>query len=65
MHGAYAQRDRTLAPDLGRYMADRIGAHTEQVDASHTEQVDASHAVMVSRPGTVTRLVEEADRSTR
>ncbi|MGY1822934.1 alpha/beta fold hydrolase [Geodermatophilus sp. SYSU D00079] len=39
-----------------RFMAERAGAHTVEVDASH--------AVTVSRPGDVARLVEEAARAT-
>ena len=50
-------QDRTLAPELQRFLAKRAG--------SHTEEVDSSHAVMVSHPGAVTRLIEEADRGTR
>ena len=32
---------------------------------AHTEEVNASHAVMVSRPGAVTKIIEDASRSTR
>ncbi|MGW4232093.1 hypothetical protein ACWEF9_22815 [Streptomyces sp. NPDC004980] len=32
---------------------------------THTKQADASHALMTGRPGTVTRLTQEADRGTR
>lgn len=52
-----AEQGRVLAPDLERRAAGHHGAYTEQVDASC--------AVMAIRPGTVTRRIEEADRSTR
>lgn len=40
-----------------RFMTERAG--------SHTQEIKASHAVTVSRPGTVTRLIQEADHATR
>lgn len=52
-----ANQDRTIAPDLERWMAERAGAHTEEIDSSH--------AAMVSHPGAVTHLIEEADHDTR
>jgi pimeloyl-ACP methyl ester carboxylesterase len=52
-----ATRDRALAPDLERFMAQRAGAHTVEVNSSH--------AAMVSHPDAVTRLIERADRGTR
>jgi len=52
-----ARQDRAIAPDLERFMAKRA--------KTHTEEVDGSHVVMVSRPGVVTHLIEEADRGTR
>ena len=52
-----ATHDQALAPDLERFMARRAGAHTTEVDSSH--------AAMVSHPGTVTHLIEQADRATR
>ncbi|WP_220040487.1 alpha/beta fold hydrolase, partial [Nonomuraea aridisoli] len=51
------RQDRAIAPDVQRFMSERAGAHTEEVNASH--------AVMVSRPGTVTRVIEDAARRTR
>ncbi|MEU6657196.1 alpha/beta hydrolase [Streptomyces sp. NPDC046900] len=51
------RQDHAITPDAQRFMAKRAGAHTEEVDASH--------AVMISRPGTVTHIIEEAARSTR
>lgn len=51
------EQDRALAPGLQRYTATRVGARVEPVSASHS--------VSVSRPGAVTRLIEEAVHSTR
>ncbi|BCL33179.1 alpha/beta fold hydrolase [Streptomyces aurantiacus] len=51
------RQDHAIAPDLQRFMSERAG--------SHTEEVNASHAVMISRPGTVTHVIEDAARSTR
>ncbi|MGW1468991.1 alpha/beta fold hydrolase [Streptomyces sp. NPDC002308] len=51
------RQDHAIAPDLQRSMSQRAGAHTEEVNASH--------AVMVSRPAAVTRIIEDAARSTR
>ncbi|MFE0478154.1 MULTISPECIES: alpha/beta fold hydrolase [Streptomyces] len=51
------RQDKAIAPDLQRFMSKRANAHTEEVDASH--------AVMVSRPGAVTKVIEDASRSTR
>jgi pimeloyl-ACP methyl ester carboxylesterase len=51
------RQDHAIAPDVQRSMAKRAGAHTEEVDASH--------AVMISRPGKVTHVIEDAARSTR
>ena len=52
-----AKQDHAIAPDLERYMAARLGAHTVESDGSHS--------VMVSHADTVTRLIESADRGTR
>jgi pimeloyl-ACP methyl ester carboxylesterase len=52
-----AKQDHAIAPDLERYMADRIHAHTIEVDGSHS--------VMVSHPVTVAHLIQSADRGTR
>ncbi|WP_285686965.1 hypothetical protein [Actinoplanes sp. NBRC 103695] len=51
-----SSRDRALAPDLERFMAERAGAHIVEVNSSH--------AAMVSHPDAVTRLIERADRGT-
>jgi hypothetical protein len=51
------RQDRAIALDLQRSMSRRAGAHTEEADASH--------AVRISRPGTVTHIIEEATRNTR
>lgn len=52
-----AKQDHAIAPDLERYMAARIHAHTIEADGSHS--------VMVSHPHTVARLIENAAWSTR
>jgi len=52
-----AKQDQAIAPDLERFMARRINAHTSQIDGSH--------AVYISHPEAVVRLVEEAARATR
>ncbi|GGJ72531.1 alpha/beta fold hydrolase [Streptomyces brasiliensis] len=51
------RQDHAIAPDAQRFMAKRAGVHTEEVDASH--------AVMISHPGAVTHIIEDAARSTR
>jgi pimeloyl-ACP methyl ester carboxylesterase len=51
-----AKQDKAISPDLERWMANRIGAHTTEIDSSH--------AAMVSHPGAVKDLVEQADRGT-
>lgn len=51
------RQDHAIAPDVQRFMSKRAGAHTEEVNASH--------AAMISRPGTVTHVIEDAARSTR
>ncbi|WP_307795119.1 alpha/beta fold hydrolase [Actinacidiphila acididurans] len=52
-----AKQDHALSPDLERWMAQRAGAHTVEVNSSH--------AVMVSHPAAVANLVEQADQGTR
>lgn len=52
-----AKQDKAIAPDLERYMARRIHAHTNQINGSH--------AVYISHPKAVARLVEHAARATR
>ncbi|GHA17144.1 alpha/beta hydrolase [Streptomyces spiroverticillatus] len=52
-----ATRDKAIPPSLERFMARRAGAHITEVPSSH--------AAMVSNPGAVTRLVQQADRATR
>ncbi|MGW2843226.1 alpha/beta fold hydrolase [Streptomyces sp. NPDC001493] len=52
-----AKQDKAISPDLERWMAKRIGAHTVEIDSSH--------AAMVGHPGAVADLVEQADRGTR
>ncbi|MFI6875451.1 alpha/beta fold hydrolase [Streptomyces sp. NPDC050400] len=50
-------QDHAIAPHVQRFMSKRAGAHIEEVNASH--------AVMISRPGAVTQVIEDAARSTR
>jgi hypothetical protein len=52
-----AKQDKAIAPDLERFMARRIHAHTRQINGSH--------AVYISRPNAVADLVEQAARATR
>lgn len=52
-----AKQDHILSPDLERWMAKRAGAHTVEINSSH--------AAMVSHPGAVKNLIEQADRGTR
>jgi pimeloyl-ACP methyl ester carboxylesterase len=50
-----ALQDQAIAPDLERFMAQRIHAHTSEINGSH--------AVYISHPEAVARLVEQAARS--
>ncbi len=52
-----AKQDQAIAPDLERFMARRIHAHTSEVNGSH--------AVYISYPKAVVRLVQRAARATR
>jgi pimeloyl-ACP methyl ester carboxylesterase len=52
-----AKQDHAIAPDLERYMAKRLHAHTVESDGSHS--------VMVSHPDAITKLIQDADRGTR
>jgi pimeloyl-ACP methyl ester carboxylesterase len=47
-----ANQDHAINPDLERFMAARMHAHTVQIDSSH--------AAMVSNPGAVTDLIVSA-----
>ncbi|MFD9052948.1 alpha/beta fold hydrolase [Streptomyces zaomyceticus] len=51
-----ATQDLNIPPTAQRYMSDRANAHTIETSASH--------AVSVSRPDTVTRIIEQAARTT-
>jgi pimeloyl-ACP methyl ester carboxylesterase len=51
-----ADRDRAIAPNLERFMADRMHAHT--VD------VNGPHLLMLTNPGAVTSLIEQAATAT-
>ena len=52
-----SNQDQAMSPDLERFMADRMHAHTSQIDASH--------AAYISHPEAVADLVEQAARATR
>lgn len=52
-----ATKDHAIAPSLERFMADRAGATVTEVDSSH--------AVMISHPGVVADLIEQAHQATR
>jgi pimeloyl-ACP methyl ester carboxylesterase len=49
---AVSTEDRTINPDLERFMARRMGAKTIEVEASHLS--------LISRPDTITKLILEA-----
>ncbi len=49
---AVSTDDRTINPDLERFMAKRMGAHTVEVKASHLS--------LISQPETITRLILDA-----
>ena len=49
-------QDLAIPADSMRFMAERAG--------SHTVEIDASHAVTVSQPGAVAELIDEAVRTT-
>ena len=49
---AVSTEDRTINPDLERFMAKRMGAKTIEVKASHVS--------LISQPDTVTNLILEA-----
>jgi pimeloyl-ACP methyl ester carboxylesterase len=51
-----ADRDRAIAPNLERYMAARMHAHTTDVNGPHL--------LMLTNPGAVTRLIEQAATAT-
>jgi hypothetical protein len=47
-----ANQDHAISPDLERFMATRMHAHTVQIDSSHI--------AVVSHPGAVTDLILSA-----
>jgi len=51
-----AKQDKAIAPDLERFMAARIHAHTSEINGSH--------AVYISHPEAVAQLIEQAARAT-
>ncbi|MGW0819463.1 alpha/beta fold hydrolase [Streptomyces viridiviolaceus] len=52
-----ARQDHAIGADLERFMAQRAGAKTVEVDGSHN--------VMLNAPGAVANLIEKADKATR
>ena len=52
-----SKQDMAMTPDLERFQADRMHAHTSQIDSSH--------AVYISHPKALADLVEQAARATR
>jgi pimeloyl-ACP methyl ester carboxylesterase len=52
-----AKQDKAIAPDLERFMARRIRAHTSEIKSSH--------AIYISHPKAVARVAEQAARATR
>ena len=52
---AVSTEDRTINPDLERFMAKRMGAKTIEVEASHVS--------LISQPQTIARLILEAGQS--
>ncbi|WP_433432435.1 alpha/beta hydrolase [Nonomuraea sp. CA-141351] len=53
--GLVATQDKAIPPQLERFMYKRAG--------SHTTEVAASHVPMISQPGLVTRLIQDAARA--
>ena len=51
-YGVVATQDRTINPDLQRWMYQRAG--------SKVTEVKASHAVYISQPEAVAKVIEEA-----
>jgi pimeloyl-ACP methyl ester carboxylesterase len=49
---AVSTQDRTIDPDLERFMAKRMGAKTIEIDASHLG--------LISQPDAITNLILEA-----
>ncbi len=52
-----SKNDQTLNPDLERFYANRMGAHTSEVDSSHV--------AFISHPKQVVFVIEEAATSTK
>ena len=50
--GSVSTEDRTINPDLERFMAKRMGAKTIEVKASHLS--------LISQPDEITQLILEA-----
>ena len=49
---AVSSQDRTINPDLERFMAKRMGANTIEIEASHL--------ALISHPGAIRNLILEA-----
>ena len=54
---AVSKNDRTINPDLERFMASRMNAKTIELDASHLS--------IVSKPKEVADLIREASQATQ
>jgi pimeloyl-ACP methyl ester carboxylesterase len=54
---AVSRRDRTISPELQRFMAERM--HATSVD------IDAGHLSLITHPGEVTRLIMNALQAVR
>jgi len=52
---AVSRRDRTISPELQRFMAGRMGATTVEIEAGHLS--------LISHPGEVTQLIMSAVRA--
>lgn len=52
-----AKQDEAIAPDLERFMARRIHAHTSEINSAHD--------VYISHPKAVAHIIEQAARATR
>ena len=54
---AVSRRDRTISPELQRFMAERMHATSVEIDAGHLS--------LVTHPGDVTRLIMHAAQAVR
>jgi pimeloyl-ACP methyl ester carboxylesterase len=52
---AVSRQDRTIPPELQRFMAGRMGATTVEIDSGHLS--------LITHPGKVTQLIMQAVRA--